>query len=246
MSSPSSLPSRFEPSSSARSAVADGSLVLLDVDRGDYLSFNAVAAAVWQRLSAGGSLDRVVASLAREYGVPPERVEKDVYALVGDLTARGLLQPSSSNRDPVHAAAAPAAETRIAASRGLGSWTGVARAWLILLWADLVMRLGGFRRLVGFVSRAGRGVGDPPAEEIAAELSRSVDGAAALYYRKAWCLQRSAACAWLLRRRGFPARLVLGVRPMPFFAHAWVELNGRLVNEEPGRVRALIVLDRFG
>lgn len=245
--SPSSLPSRYRPSPSVRSAVGDGFLILLDLDSGSYLSFNSVAAEVWRRLGDGQPFDRVVASLAREHDVPPERVESDIGALVGDLTSRELLRPAAPGTEvPRRPAAAPAAATRLAAPGRRASFTGVARAWLALAATDLVMRLGGFRRLLGLLERADRRDGDPPDEAVAAAVSRTVDSAAALYYRKAWCLQRSAACAWLLRRRGFDARLVLGVRPMPFFAHAWVELDGRLVNDEPDRLRGLTVLDRFG
>jgi hypothetical protein len=39
--------------------------------------------------------------------------------------------------------------------------------------------------------------------------------------------------ARLLRRRGFDAEVVIGCRPEPFFSHAWVELDGRVVNDSP-------------
>jgi hypothetical protein len=33
----------------------------------------------------------------------------------------------------------------------------------------------------------------------------------------------------LLRQYGIYARLAIGYRPSPFFSHAWVEVNGRVV-----------------
>jgi hypothetical protein len=69
-----------------------------------------------------------------------------------------------------------------------------------------------------------------------ARICEAVDTAAAFYFKRAWCLQRSAAQACLLRTRGLPARLVIGVHRVPFLAHAWVELDGRVVNDDP-RVR---------
>jgi hypothetical protein len=69
-----------------------------------------------------------------------------------------------------------------------------------------------------------------------ARICEAVDAAAAFYFKHAWCLQRSAVQACLMRTRGLPARLVIGVRRMPFMAHAWVELDGRVVNDDP-RVR---------
>ena len=41
------------------------------------------------------------------------------------------------------------------------------------------------------------------------------------------CLTTSLVLTALLARRGIPATLVIGVRPDPFAAHAWVEYRGR-------------------
>jgi hypothetical protein len=63
------------------------------------------------------------------------------------------------------------------------------------------------------------------------QVSRAVDLAALWYPKRALCLQRSFVSTYLLRRRGIPARLVLGALKLPFRAHAWVEVNERTVNE---------------
>ncbi|AJX30462.1 lasso peptide biosynthesis B2 protein [Burkholderia oklahomensis] len=47
------------------------------------------------------------------------------------------------------------------------------------------------------------------------------------------CVQMSLALATHLRRENVPAQLVIGVRPMPFVAHAWVEVDGRVCGDEP-------------
>lgn len=41
------------------------------------------------------------------------------------------------------------------------------------------------------------------------------------------CLRKSLVLSALLARRGIGATLVIGVRPDPFAAHAWVERDGR-------------------
>lgn len=45
---------------------------------------------------------------------------------------------------------------------------------------------------------------------------------------RANCLHQALPLCWVLRRKGLPARLRIGVAPRvrPFHAHAWVELNG--------------------
>lgn len=63
------------------------------------------------------------------------------------------------------------------------------------------------------------------------QICGSVDHAAIWYWRQVLCLQRSAATTRLLRRFGIPAHLVIGTQLTPFKAHAWVEVNGRIVND---------------
>jgi len=41
------------------------------------------------------------------------------------------------------------------------------------------------------------------------------------------CLTTSLVLSAMLARRGIPSTLVIGVRPDPFGAHAWVEYDGR-------------------
>lgn len=52
------------------------------------------------------------------------------------------------------------------------------------------------------------------------------------YWKEALCLQRSAVTVCLLRKYGVPARLIIGAQQMPFKAHAWVEVHGRVVNDK--------------
>jgi hypothetical protein len=58
------------------------------------------------------------------------------------------------------------------------------------------------------------------------------------------CLQRSAATACLLRRYCVEAHMVIGAQQMPFKAHAWVEVGGRVVNDKPYVAEMYSVLDR--
>jgi transglutaminase-like putative cysteine protease len=46
------------------------------------------------------------------------------------------------------------------------------------------------------------------------------------------CLRQSLLVWWLLRRKGVPAELRIGVRTQEgFTAHAWVEVGGQPVND---------------
>jgi Transglutaminase-like superfamily len=76
------------------------------------------------------------------------------------------------------------------------------------------------------------------------QICDGINLAAALYFKQALCLQRSAATACLLKKHGFPAEMVIGVQPLPFLAHAWVELDGRVVNDKPYISEMYSVLSR--
>jgi hypothetical protein len=67
--------------------------------------------------------------------------------------------------------------------------------------------------------------------------------ATALYWKPVQCLQRSVALARLLRRNGWYGRLIIGFRAMPFVSHAWVELDGVIVNDTQTYRRRLRVLE---
>ena len=88
-------------------------------------------------------------------------------------------------------------------------------------------------------------LGVPAREKVTADqICHAVDLAAALYLKPARCLQRSAATACLLKKFGFPAEMVVGVQQIPFLAHAWVELDGRVVNDKPYMSEIYLELSR--
>lgn len=78
----------------------------------------------------------------------------------------------------------------------------------------------------------------------AGRICYAVDLACIWYWKQVLCLQRSAATASLLRKHGLPAQLVLGAKQMPFRAHAWVEMEDRVVNDKPYMREIYEVLER--
>ena len=85
---------------------------------------------------------------------------------------------------------------------------------------------------------------EPPSAHSVDRVCSAVDMACIWYWKEVLCLQRSAATACLLKKRGVPAQLVIGAQQMPFKAHAWVEVDGRVVNDKPYTPEMYAVLDR--
>jgi len=116
------------------------------------------------------------------------------------------------------------------------------QAWLALAAFDLA-RPAGFARLCAWLRR--RRPSSRPSGASPGDIVWSVDEACVWYVKRAACLQRSVVATWLLRRHGIAAHLVIGCRPIPFESHAWVEVDGRVVNDLPQYQRAFAVLDRL-
>lgn len=75
-------------------------------------------------------------------------------------------------------------------------------------------------------------------------INRAVDMASIWYWKEVKCLQRSAATACLMKKCGIPAEMVIGVQQLPFRCHAWVEVDGQVVNDKPYMAEIYRVLDR--
>lgn len=108
----------------------------------------------------------------------------------------------------------------------------------VLLTAMVVLLpLVGYRRIERAMRRLPRAGAVPPANADARihATVRMVDLAVSRLPIRTACLSQSLALATLLRAQGVPADVRLGVRPggVPLDAHAWVEYEGRPLNETP-------------
>lgn len=108
---------------------------------------------------------------------------------------------------------------------------------------DLLTTLG-FGKLHGLVRRCPV-VRRNAREDITARICRAVEEACVWYVKRTYCLERSVVTTWLLRLHGIHARLVIGFRPVPMESHAWVEVNGKVVNDRPQYQKFFRVLDRL-
>jgi len=124
---------------------------------------------------------------------------------------------------------------------------GALRALFLITRFDLVLRTRGLQRGLALARRLGET--EPEAGWSAAQtdaVGRRVALAAAFYPRRALCLEQSLALYVMLRRAGAPALLRIGVRPVPFAAHAWVEIDGQAVNEPQDFITQLVPFPGLG
>lgn len=85
-------------------------------------------------------------------------------------------------------------------------------------------------------------IGARPASHEQAKAARTAVVATSVVCAGQGCVPRSIATALLCRAQGTWPTWCVGVRAEPFYAHAWVEADGRLVEEsfQPGYFRVLM------
>jgi hypothetical protein len=112
-----------------------------------------------------------------------------------------------------------------------------------LLQFDYFLIRGQFEQLYKTVRASSVRSAEPSIDAIES-ICRAMDIACVWYFKRVLCLQRSAATTCLLRRHGIHAQLVIGAQQIPFRAHAWVEVDGRIVNDKPYIAEHYAILDR--
>lgn len=118
----------------------------------------------------------------------------------------------------------------------LGDVFLVVRAWCELWWVDIMLRKRGFRRWAS-VARAPRVTSefvlDASTLQRGRRYARRIRLAARCCPVPAECLHQSLVLHRWLRAEGLPSELRIGVRKNEdqLGAHAWVELDGRILND---------------
>jgi hypothetical protein len=250
----------------------DGS-ILLSVADDSICKLNGVGALTWMVLedhAAGVTVEDVVQELSAQfnainaegrlrYDVSREQLWSDTERFLKQLEVMHLVKRAtdSSGQEFYYispgvsgttASTAPVAATAPKEFSPQNDIQPLKRetlsAFVGLLAFDLLLKFRGFQSLIEKVEHW------PTAEprttdlETCRHVRAMVDRAQMYYPKKAMCLQHSAVVTCLLRRRGVAAVMVLAAQPFPPKAHAWVEVDGRVVNDFTAVQRTYQVMRR--
>jgi hypothetical protein len=119
----------------------------------------------------------------------------------------------------------------------------ILRALIGLAAVDIIVKIRGFPSLHRLVQRWPVTDKTNPSRS-PDQICQAVEKACTYYFKSSLCLQRSAITTCLLRRHGINAEMVIGCKIMPYHGHAWVEVEGKVVNDRPSVQQAYSVLDR--
>lgn len=238
-------------------SLPDGCIVL-ELQSGRFQSLNATGGAIWQiiqsnpdGISATGITEQLTSD--RSNRMDPEM---SVESFVAALSGKHLISERSSG--PVIASAAhiacsdqparPPAGPDLASERWLSPGLPLkARAYLALLRCGRALHGRGFFALRCHVVGTKIRKRDRTVATAAsiARCSEAITWATLHYPRAARCLQSSAALTVILRKHGVPAAVVIGCEALPFYSHAWVEVNSIVINDSQTVQKRFAAIDRW-
>lgn len=242
---------RLRAADHARWATLNRRTVILCLRTGEYFGLNGTGTRVWQGLLDGRSAADMRDDLRRTAGGDARRVVADYAAFTSALLARNLLVASTAPRQPAatprdHAPRRDGARAAFAVIRAAVLLPPAAHAWLCYQRIEWRLRTRGFAAAYALAARSRAG---PAAERTS--LARCMAGFAAAeklttrLLRRDDCLPRSLALFVFLRARGFAVRHAIGIADDPLRAHAWVELTGQPLLDDPEHVRRHTAIARL-
>ncbi len=98
-------------SAEVMSEVLDGEAVIIDLASGRYHGAAGVGATVWQAISAGRSMEGIVAEVARLHTAVPEDAADQIGRFIDELAAVGLILEVDGGQASPSIAGAPAPAT---------------------------------------------------------------------------------------------------------------------------------------
>ncbi len=241
---------RFTVHPDVRSTIDSDGSTILQIAQDRIYSIIGVGSTIWEKLVAskdGLAPSDVVEMLSCQFrNVPRKKIESDVDRVFASFQEKKLIDASCRERDgsptyPVGSIATIVAHLMarlllrinlrvIAASFGLAT-------------VDILLKLVGFSALYRLV-KGWPVTNKSPDLQAVDEIANSVTRAITWYPKQPKCLQRSAVIACLLRSSGINAHMIIGCQRFPFLVHAWVEVNGIVVNDKARVQQVHRVLDR--
>lgn len=219
----------------------DGTIIL-DVQGGKFHSLIQSGSRVWSIIAAhpgGITQSELVARFMKidEFANEPQaKIESAIDRMLQQLNQDHLLdterfEQRSTLRTNVCLGLATA--IRYAGNTLIRFRNAPAAAFIEFAFYEAVRKFGGFYARQRIIQRwpiASNRQTD--ATELPA-LCEAVHTAAVWYPKQTLCLQKASVTTSLLRQHGFQADMKIGIRKQPFHAHAWVEVGGEVVGDNP-------------
>lgn len=118
----------------------------------------------------------------------------------------------------------------------------IVEAYLRLIGHDAYMFRHDFRALCQKLKEIRQRPGSKR-QSSSTDVETALSIACAFYPKRVLCLERSAVLIQMLRARGVAAKMVIGMQRLPFRAHAWIEIDGDILNDRLASREAFQILE---
>jgi hypothetical protein len=207
--------------------------ILASIKTGQFHTLDEIGNLVWDAIGNGGRVCDIVDRLAEQVPLKRESVRDRLIPFLQELYSRQLIDLDRwESPARVHPDAIPLDEV---ATDDVAFPVGLSVAMLCLV--SVALRFLNLETVWRLAHRQIRGQRRILPANGAPTVLRQVTLAATWSPLRAKCLEQSLVILWALRRRGVDARLKLGVQQYPFCAHAWVEYQGRPLNDRPENLK---------
>lgn len=216
-----------------------GRITILDIRSESYFALEPLASLMWKGLAEGHTQAQCLNDIIRQTASDDPGLAEDLASFTGQCVDKGILTVSPDSL--------PAVKTGKHAVRDRQRFATV-RAWLWLARTTRSLSLRGFcgTYITALNIPAIPDLVDPG--PLLNQAVRAFSRAENLFHLKKApldCLPRSLALFFFLRGSGLPAEHCIGIRQFPFAAHAWTELGGRVVHDDPSNQETFSVISRI-
>lgn len=224
--------------------------VLMDVDGDRFVALSTISAFIWRKLADGRTRAELIDEIAVATGVARDLSERVLTSQLDKWEKSQLVNIESKSK------ALPSPK-RLRKTLRHEMWrTETTAALSPSLMLSLYFSELRYRRLITRVGLAGT-LTFLQTQSGGAALSRSriIDRTLGSYHalRRLFrqgeqardCLFRSLALATVLRRQGVDAELCIAIVDIPFASHAWVEVDGFVLNETEVKCQRYRAIGRF-
>lgn len=126
----------------------------------------------------------------------------------------------------------------------LASKLGIIKAIFELARVHKTMKqkgIGGVLNSIKKIKNKHKNLFKPTDKEIK-KLASAVDAATILYPKKTFCLAWASTFVLLALKKNWKSSLVIGIQTNPFYAHAWAQIDGKVVHDDPVIAKVLSII----
>jgi hypothetical protein len=235
-------------------AFDDDGATVLSIEKGVFYSVTGIGSVVLARLASrpeGMTRGSIADDLVAEFDeVPRQEIETDLDYLLEDFQRKGIIQTGRKSKQQ---ATGPGELicigavflTRLTTNLLILLRLNTFAVFLYLTLFQFVSALGGFRARRRAIKQWPVTKAKKVDQKALNNLCVTVVKACTWFPKLSKCLQQSTAATCFLRQCGFPAEMAIGIRRMPFSSHAWVEVNGKVVNDHRNAQAYFKIVDRW-